>query len=618
MAIRRDNTIQTPNLGLYLGVAPTQMPRRGMVDCLNVRIKQGKVLFDSIGWSAFPSVAAAINLDLKPVLLIESFPLRNGSVRTVFGNTTDLFQYDDVAETVAFLTPRYEVGTALFTNGSAVVTGTGTLWNTASNAKPGDFISAGATETDPLAVWYEILTVDSDTQVTLTANFAQVTTLSIPYTIRKTFTGLVDDPWFTETFYNGSALGGPATTGDRMYFTNGIDAVVAWDGAADVVYTPALGNVDTCRDIIRHKNKLIYFVPTVGGSLELYSIRTSDIGKPEDTVNGEAAELIVYDGPDELIAIKLIGEQIALYGKASVTLAQSVSLPLIYVFRTVVNGYGPISTRGVAVYPDFHDFVGRDRQYRFNGATIMPVNDHVWRDVLRRIPPIRNGYLLNHFDEERGELLWVTPLTTDAIPETGPPEICFTNHYMEDVGERSPDPFTRRELPALTIGSYARQTTLTWDQIAEQWQDFSYRWNDKFFFEQFPLTLFGDINGNIFTLNASTAKAGVLMDSFVRFARVSVGSIESNGIVKRIYPFIEQVVDSVDTVTVTLFGAKSIDGAASLLSAQNFQTGFTDQKIFVSPRASTRYAEVQVGIEQARNYWALSGYAIDTAPGSAR
>lgn len=617
MTIRRNNTVQTPNLGLYLGMAPTRIPKRAMVACQNVRIKLGRVIHDNLGWSDFPNAANKVNLDAKPVTLIDSFVKRDGATRTIFGNTTDLFEYGDISEAISYITPRYEVGTATVVNGSPVVVGVGTVWLT--NVKVGDKFSFGATETDPAAIWYEVLTIDTDLQITLTTNYAEASAGPAAYTIRKLFTGAIDDPWFTEKFYNGSGLGGPSATGDRWYATNGIDAVVGWDGAADVVYFPNLANVQTCQSLANHKNKMIYVAPTVAGAFEKYSIRTSDIGNPEDTVTGAAVELIVKDGADPLIRALPLGEQLALYGEeGSITLAQSVSIPLVYVFRTVVSDYGPISPRGIAVYPDFHDFVGADRQYRFNGAVATPINDHVWRDVLRRTTPERKGFLHSHFDEEQGELLWAVPLTTDTDTAAGTTEEVYTAHYMEDVGERNPQPYTRREIPALCFGSYLRQSTLTWADISEAWEDFNYRWNDKFFFAQFPITLFGDALGNVFSLNTSPTKNGVPLDNSAHFARVAVGNQEFSSVIRRIYPYIEQLLNSTDTVTIWLYGSDTVDGVAQLISTLTFSTGIGTTQRFVSPRKATRYAEVEIGVDGGINYWAVSGYAIDTVPGSGR
>ena len=543
-------------------MAPTLVPKRGMKDCNNVRITQGKVVFDNLGWSEFPDDVTPLNLDGKPALLIKSFELRNGSTRTVFGNTTDLFQYIDLSGTVEYLTPITESGTATVTNGSAIVVGVGTTWT--ADVSVGDQFSFGASETDPTATWYTVLTVDNDLQITLTTNFAEASAGPAAYTIRNLFTGLISDPWFTEEFYNGSGLGGASATGDRLYFTNGVDPVSAWDGSAAQVYFPALGNVDTCVDLVRYKNKLIYVAPTVGGSFEKVSIRGSDIGQPEQTVTGEAVELVVKDSVDQLVRGLRLGEQLVLYGNKSITLAQNVSLPLVYVFRGVVVDYGPLSGRGIAAFPDFHDFVGADREYRFNGATAQPINDHVFRDVTRRITPERNGFLHSHIVDELGELMWAVPLTSDADAEKGTTEQVFTTHYMENTGERNPQAFTKRELPALCFGEYKRETTLTWAQISAQWQNFNFRWNDQFFFAQFPIQLYGDELGNIFSLNTNTSKNGVAMDSFARFARVAVGTQETSAVIRRIYPYLEEIAASTDSVDIRLYGTNNLDGIATL------------------------------------------------------
>ena len=63
---------------------------------------------------------------------------------------------------------QYKTGTATVTNGSATVTGTNTLWSAYVTA--GDsFTVAGD------GVMYDVASVDSDTQVTLSAPYAGTT-----------------------------------------------------------------------------------------------------------------------------------------------------------------------------------------------------------------------------------------------------------------------------------------------------------------------------------------------------------------------------------------------------------------------------------------------------------
>src|SRR5690606_39015668 len=170
-------------------------------------------------------------LDGKPVLLIEQFQPRGGVRKTIFGNTTDLFQY--VSGTLSYITPRYGTGTISVTNGSKTVTGTGTAWETAG-VKAGDLICLGADVVDPGATWYEIASGDSETQITLLNEHAESTSAGEAYTIRLTFTSNILQPYETEASRNGTNLGS-GSDGARWYATNGVDPIVAWDGSTDQV-----------------------------------------------------------------------------------------------------------------------------------------------------------------------------------------------------------------------------------------------------------------------------------------------------------------------------------------------------------------------------------------------
>ena len=85
---------------------------------------------------------------------------------------------------------QYKTGTASVTNGSATVTGSGTLW--LANVSAADsFTIAGD------GVMYDVASVDSDTQVTLSAPYAGVTASGSVYTIARDFTSPDDFPELT-------------------------------------------------------------------------------------------------------------------------------------------------------------------------------------------------------------------------------------------------------------------------------------------------------------------------------------------------------------------------------------------------------------------------------------
>jgi len=76
---------------------------------------------------------------------------------------------------------QYKTGTASVTNGSPTVTGTNTLW--LANVTAGDsFTVAGD------GVMYDVASVDTDTQITLSVNYAGVTAAGAVYAIGTGFT----------------------------------------------------------------------------------------------------------------------------------------------------------------------------------------------------------------------------------------------------------------------------------------------------------------------------------------------------------------------------------------------------------------------------------------------
>ena len=76
---------------------------------------------------------------------------------------------------------QYLTGTASVTNGSPTVTGTNTLW-LANVTASGSFTVAGD------GVMYDVASVDSDTQVTLSVNYAGATAAGAVYAIGTGFT----------------------------------------------------------------------------------------------------------------------------------------------------------------------------------------------------------------------------------------------------------------------------------------------------------------------------------------------------------------------------------------------------------------------------------------------
>lgn len=624
--VRAGKAVHAPNLGLYLDRPPLLVPERGLVACQNVRIANKQIISDNLGWSKFPDTGSPLNLDGRPVLLVDSFRPRNGTNHTIFGNTTDLFEYNTGTKVASYITPRYETGTVTATNGSPNLVGVGTLW--LANMKTGDYISVGATGRRLMTdTWYKVLIVVDDTHITLSTNYVGAAA-GVAYTGRKTFTGDLTHPYFTEIFYNGVGVSGG--DGDRWYACNGLDANVGWDGATDQVYRPAYGgSMDACGFIRRFKNVMFFIAPRVAGNLRTYAVKTSAIGQPENISTLEASEFIINDGQDELLCAHPIGELLAIYsggnrtnGDGSVVVAQFVGSPVMYAFRTAVSNIGARSARSVATFADHHLMVGKDTLYRFDGVTARPWNTHVWRSVTSGISPQRVAMIQPHFDESRGDLIWVVPQNADTVnTDVGPPQSAYVIHYLEGLDEEIPQPHTYRQLPATGIGYFQRLTTLTWDQLTDQWQNYNFRWNDQFFQATFPLTLFGDNTGNVFILNNDSKMDGAAMTVYARFSRRPLVDSRTRGVVNRVYPYIDPQVGQTHSITVTMRSFANDSGNAHTDYTQTYPVDYETSATstgFAAFRAPGLFTEIEFGTTGAQQPFSLNGYDLDVSKGGQR
>jgi hypothetical protein len=364
-------------------------------------------------------------------------------------------------------------------------------------------------------------------------------------------------------------------------------------------------------------NMMVYGNLVVGGETRPKSIRNSIIGDPEDVSTApEAAENIVDDGSDDILEMLLIGDNLAIYSGRTVTLAQFIGGAEVWAFRVTIAGIGPLSGRGIMDFGDSHEFLGPDSQYEYDGLTITEISGHVWRDVIKRRAPNRLDLLQAHIDESNGEVIWIIPLATDAGDDTtGPPETAFVQHYLEDpqVAERGQlssgeTPYTQRNMPMTASGFFERTDTITFDQITNTFAENNQRWNDSFFQAAFPWNLFGDNNGNIFILGEVDSHDGASISSFFRIGRFISADGRHKTILKRLYPFFEQLIG---TITITVFAADSYDGVATEIYTTNFDMQLLEDETFTSIFKQARYYEIEFALSGTGKPFSFSGMIVE-------
>lgn len=594
-----------PNLGLYIGQSDLTIPSRALADGIGFRIHGKKLSNLNLGWN--PWIAEQLD---GPVTLIETFKIRGGDQSQIYGTTTSLYRVDG-SDNLQFINPIYATGT--IEAAADVATGDGTDFVTAG-IKIGDFISVGANdETSPSATWYPITAVTDATHLTATG-LGTVAAMT-PYTIRRVFTGNLVDYWRTEVF----VLPDDGTGDDLIFFTNGVDSILTWDGLADQVVERSGDLGFTCKELTVYKNMMIYgnlvydseFLPT--------TIINSDVGKPlaaGDAGTGLSEQFRVHDGTEAIKIMEDLGDNLVVYADRKIVLMQFVGDPLIFVLREAASGVGPLTGRLLADFGDYHEFIGADSQYLFDGVSVTEVGKQVWREVLRLRDPARHDLGFAHFDEENGDLIWVIPLTSDdgVGDDEMPAERAYVEHYLEDVGDRTPTPFSLRYAP-WTCGGYSTITAgLTWDNVVGTWEELSQRWNESNLFAAFPVNLMGSLEGDIFKINDGLEGNGTPLLSFVRFGRRLLGDSRIRGLLARIYPFSSQLPGPLEVYTRYMDHAQ---GPATITQTDSFDSTLPEGGHFVTPYRRGRFYDVGFGSSVGLG-WEIAGFDQDARSGGRR
>lgn len=625
------------NKGLFLDRAPHKVPNGGLTGCYNVRIKEGRIENKHMGWEQF---ITDDNIMPGPIQLVDNFFTTSGAQTLILGCPGFLARYaPGTPDKLVFINPTYSAPGTIETTGlDEFVTGSGTTWQSGTPNSPGatdpvkvgDWIVLDSTDQDVNQTWHEVTAVNSDTELEVTPDPAEHVA-GTTWLVVQTFTNDEAELWNGDIFYDAHAVE------DRYYACNGIGRqVVHWNGSdasVTMIQDADTGTLGlTCDIIQRYKSMALYgrFLDVSTGQIWPGGIWNSALGEPETVVGKEASQWYITDGVDDLLALEPLGDYMVGYCERSVNIAQFIGYPVLFVARTAVNDVGTLSGRSIANIGDYHDFAGDDRGYRFDGVSLGEMGQQVFREILRTIAPDRRYQTIVHIDEEQGDIHFVVPQNGDRSGESPAPDIVtpensYTAHYLENLGPRDPYPFTYRRLSATAFGYYQRSSALTFDDIDETFEDYSFAWNDRFYSAQFPYNLFGDVDGRIWIMGNTDKQTRLVgaewvddYDAWCRLPRITLGDGERKGFVHTIEPHAMRNLAG-HQLGVILWLADRQDGELTRACQEWYDLSHQEGDArYVGVRCEGRYGEVEFATALANQTWSLSGYTIRVSAGGER
>ena len=351
--------------GLNTLLSPRQVPDDYVIDCSNVIFRDGCI---KRRWGLNPTLEPLPITDytIRHVVYFNQFYEYQKAVVCI--TDKDIWLYDQtyaLGSRWRLITPRYITGTASATNGSTVVTGSGTSWSTLTGGNGIYEIKFGSTDPNASGTWYKIATFNSNTSLTLLTESTQSYS-GVAYCIRMCLSGGVVDYTIAHK-----------TDGTRM--------VLVIDGSRTIKYTGS-GYATDVTGV--NPSRVCGFFGSVSGEhfiignttdtaiRQPMTIEISDIGDPESFANGDYIDLM--DTNDEIVGFRKIRDNIAVYKRHSISLlAPSYSTSLFNVRQNVVNGIGAINNRVIADCNNYHIFLGETNVYAFDGVNIVPIADEI-------------------------------------------------------------------------------------------------------------------------------------------------------------------------------------------------------------------------------------------------
>jgi hypothetical protein len=532
--------------------------------------------------------------------------------------------------------------TATISNGDTINIGQGASLRPIVRA--GDQISFGSNQQNsPSATWYTVESVASNNSLTLTAPYVGSNLSGAEYTVREVLTDLTaaTPPALPECSSTNFPAAGGYASGDQWYFTNGIDPLIVWNptfaGNANNVVAGGAFFVrtspnQTCNAVEQKQGLLILGGLTQGGTLYGTSIASSDNGFPMQFAGGVSFQGIASDGPFIITRLGILGSTLMIYqsGKwgggpdgsddesGAVTTASFVGYPTIWAFSDVIKTRGPLAGGLVAEFPDRHQFLSIDGEYRYNGLFIQVMNDQVWRSVMKSFDATRPWAAYCMIVPTYGDLIWAIPLTTDPAGQLYS-KTAYVEAYMEQANSYLFKPITQRDFPFLSSAAINVPIQPTWNSWAgNQWNLINAPWNSFGYGAAAPTYLACDYLGNVWNLYQSNTQAGTPALCTVTWGSKVIGNARSRALVKRVYPEIEYIASPPSDITVTLTLADALGGPTVITDTQTFNPSYSNSDIFFTTHYRRgRLATVTVS-DDAGLGWVADGWDMDWVPGGLR
>lgn len=324
----------------------------------------------------------------------------DGTRHEVFCTATDIYELDLTNSRYTILTPTYTTGTIEVQAGTPTkLRGTGTVWS--SNLKAGDFVKIGAGSIHTGSTWYKVLSVDSNTLLTMTSSMP-TTGAGSAYVARKTFTGGNNDIFDWVQFQDKSL-------GETLVMTNGVDKPLYWTGTGQVAAFATLPTGLTAAKYVSvFAERLILGWTVEGGQNQPQRIQATE---PADitTWDSLAFPIDFVDEPTQIRGLAKLGNYHIVFKESNCYVGTYVGGDFILSYNLSFQCKGVRSAYSIVVRQDYVYYYGTDKKFkRFNLLQEDIISEDNFPET-NQFDPNQDEFIVGYDIFRKNQIRWLCP-----------------------------------------------------------------------------------------------------------------------------------------------------------------------------------------------------------------
>lgn len=452
------------------------------------------------------------------VLTIAQFTNLAGTRFLIFGTPYDLYSYDFGNARFDIITPTYTTGTIEVQVGTPTkLRGNGTTWTT--NIKAGDYVKIGAGDIHTGSTWYKVLTVDSNTLLTMTGSMP-TTAAGSAYVARKTFAGTSTSYWdwaqFSDDNLSEVILMTNGTTGGFIY----------WTGTGQVVLVTGTSTGWTSAKYISvYGGRVLLGYNIEGGVSQLGRVRWSD---PANCVSWQDSDFVDFaDEPTAVHGMTKFNGYHVVFKEQQAYVGRFVGGTTIFEWEISAQAFGARSPYSIVTRNDFIYYYGHDKKFhRFNLLQDDVISEVIFPET-KEFDPNMDAYIQGFNVTRLNEVRWFCPY--GSVTKNN---YVFVWNYQQSI----PQVWTYSQADACaSMGTFFRTSDVYADDAiyGAQYADESIGYaDDSTFIDGAELVIYGGYDGIVRQADSGYVDDGSAYTRQLRFKRINFGLLNN---IKRLW-----------------------------------------------------------------------------------